>query len=87
MEFFHACASEDHPVIPGAGGFRKARWALRGQGKSSGVRVIYFYLAEPGRIYMAAIYAKSRMENLSAADHNALAKIAAEIKKATKRRR
>jgi hypothetical protein len=26
MEFFIACAPEDHPVIPGAGGFRKARW-------------------------------------------------------------
>jgi hypothetical protein len=25
MEFFIACAPEDHPVIPGAGGFRKAR--------------------------------------------------------------
>ena len=26
MEFFIACAPEDHPAIPGAGGFRKARW-------------------------------------------------------------
>jgi len=34
MEFFIACAPEDHPVIPGSGGFRKARWARRGQGKS-----------------------------------------------------
>jgi hypothetical protein len=24
-EFYVACAPEDHPVIPGAGGFRKAR--------------------------------------------------------------
>jgi hypothetical protein len=35
-------------------------------------------------IYMAAIYAKSRMATLSAADQNALAKLAAQIKKATK---
>jgi hypothetical protein len=27
MEFYIACAPEDHPVIPGAGGFRKVRWA------------------------------------------------------------
>jgi hypothetical protein len=27
MEFFIACAPESHPVIPGTGGFRKARWA------------------------------------------------------------
>ena len=84
MEFYVACAPEDHPVMPGAGGFRKARWARRDQGKSGGFRVIYFFLAEPGRIYMAAIYAKSRKETLSAADRNVLAKLAARIKKAAK---
>jgi hypothetical protein len=82
MEFYVACAPEDHPVIPGAGGFRKARWARRGKGKSGGLRVIYFLLAEPGRIYMAAIYAKSQKDTLSAADRNVLAKLAAQIKKA-----
>jgi len=84
MEFYVACTPEDHPVIPGAGGFRKARWARRGKGKSGGFRVIYFFVAAPGQIYMAAIYAKSRMGNLSAADRNVLANLAAEIKKATK---
>jgi RelE toxin of RelE / RelB toxin-antitoxin system len=70
--------------IPGAGGFRKARWARRGKGKSGGFRVVYFFLAEPGRIYMAAIYAKSRKETLSGADRNVLARLAAQIKKAAK---
>ena len=84
MEFYIACAPEDHPVIPRAGGFRKARWARRGKGKSGGFRVVYFFLAEPGRIYMAAIYAKSRKETLSAADQNVLAKLAAQIKNAAK---
>src|SRR5713226_107016 len=84
MEFFIASAPEDHPVIPGAGGFRKARWARRGKGKSGGFRVVYFFLPEPGRIYMVAIYAKSRMETLSAADQNVLAKLAAQIKRAAK---
>ena len=84
MEFFIACAPEVHPIIPGAGGFRKARWARRGQGKSGGFRVIYFFLAEPGRIYMASIYAKSRKRALSAADQNVLAKLAAQIKRAVK---
>jgi hypothetical protein len=84
MEFYIACAPEDHPVIPGTGGFRKARWARRDQGKSGGFRVIYFFLAEPGRIYMAGIYAKSRKETLSAADRNVLAKLAASIKKVAK---
>jgi len=84
MEFFVACAPETHPVIPGSGGFRKARWARRGKGKSGGYRVIYFFLAEPGRIYMAAIYAKARKETLSAADQKILAKLAAQIKITTK---
>jgi mRNA-degrading endonuclease RelE of RelBE toxin-antitoxin system len=87
MEFYIACAPEDHPVIPGAGGFRKARWARQGKGKSGGFRVVYFFLAEPGRIYMASIYAKSRKETLSAADRNVLARLAAQIKRAVRGRR
>ena len=84
MEFFIACTPGDHPVIKGTGGFRKARWAGRGKGKSGSFRVVYFFLPEPGRIFMAAIYAKSRKETLSAADQNVLAKLAAQIKKAAK---
>ena len=84
MEFFIASTPEAHPVIPGSGGFRKARWARRGKGKSGGFRVIYFFLAGLERIYMAGIYAKSRKETLSAADQNVLAKLAAQIKKAAK---
>lgn len=86
MEFFIACAPEDHPVIPGTGGFRKARWAQRGKGKSGGVRVVYFFLAGPGRIYMAAIYAKSQKQTLTRADKNVLARLAAQIKRAGKER-
>ena len=84
MEFYIACAPEGHPVVPGAGGFRKARWARQGKGKSGGFRVIYFFMAEPGRVYMDAIYVKSRKETLSGADRNVLARLAAQIKKAAK---
>ena len=84
MEFYIACAPEAHPVIPGSGGFRKARWARPGTGKSGGLRAVYYFVAEPGTIYMAAIYAKSRKENLSATDQKVLAKLAARIKKAVK---
>lgn len=84
MEFFIARAPEDHPVIPGTGGFRKARWARRGRGKSGGVRVVYFFLAEPGRIYLAGIYAKSRKETLTGEDRSVLARLAAKIKHAAK---
>jgi len=30
------------PVIPGTGGFRKARWRRGNRGKSGGVRVIFY---------------------------------------------
>ena len=46
--------------------------------------MIYFFLAEPGRIYMAAIYAKAQKESLSAADQKVLAKLAVQIKNAAK---
>jgi hypothetical protein len=84
MEFFIASAPEDHPVIPGGGGFRKPRWARRGRGKSAGFRVVYFFVAQPQRIYMASIFAKSPKQNLSAADQNVLAKLAAQIKRGLK---
>jgi len=48
------------------------------------LRLVYFFLAEPERVYMASIYAKSRKETLSAADRNVLARLATQIKKAAK---
>lgn len=84
MEFFIASDPERHPVIPGSGGFRKARWSRAGAGKSGGFRVVYYFHASPGQIFMAAIYAKSRLESLSSADRNILAKLAAQIKRAAK---
>ena len=82
MEFYIACAPEAYPVIPGSGGFRKARWARSGHGKSGGFRVIYYFLTKPGRAYMASIYAKSRKGTLSAGDRNVLARLAALITRA-----
>ena len=33
-------------LIPGTGGIRKIRWGIKGQGKSGGLRVIYYYHSE-----------------------------------------
>ena len=84
LEFFIACAPEAHPVIPGSGGFRKARWARPGSGKSGGARVIYFFIASSGQVYMASIYEKSRRASLSHADINILKRTAMAIKKNAK---
>jgi mRNA-degrading endonuclease RelE of RelBE toxin-antitoxin system len=74
MESYIASDPERHPVIPGGGGMRKARWAVAGRGKRSGVRVIY-YFAAPIAVYFVAVYAKNEKENLSDAEKKALAKI------------
>jgi hypothetical protein len=84
MEYFIACSPEAHPVIPHTGGFRKARWARRGQGKSGGYRVIYFFISPPGQVHMASIFAKSRKQTLSAAEESELASMAAWLKRQTR---
>jgi mRNA-degrading endonuclease RelE of RelBE toxin-antitoxin system len=33
-------------IIRGSGGLRKVRWAVRGRGKSGGIRVIYYLVNE-----------------------------------------
>lgn len=37
-------------VVPGSGGVRKIRWAMSGKGKSSGVRVIYYFKRQDDEI-------------------------------------
>ncbi|HEX8361895.1 MAG TPA: hypothetical protein VF613_17380 [Longimicrobium sp.] len=54
-------------VIVGAGGARKVRWALRGGGKSGGVRVIYYHAVSREIILMLLIYAKSDQDGLTGA--------------------
>ena len=51
--------------IKGSGGLRKLRWAIKGQGKSGGVRVIYYWMAAQDRIFMLYMYPKSKQADLS----------------------
>lgn len=62
------------------GGFRKLRWALPGRGKSGGVRVIYYNLAEKsGRLYLALIYAKDEADNLTDNQKAQLKRVASKL--------
>jgi hypothetical protein len=53
-------------LIQHSGGLRKVRWALRGRGKSGGVRVIYYFWGrDEDRITFCDIYPKSKKEDLT----------------------
>ena len=73
------------PVMPGAGGFRKMRYAPigTGKGKSGGVRVIYFYRDSDKRVSFATMIRKSDRANLTKAERNELAKLAKQLKGST----
>ena len=76
-----AAGPERHPLIPGTGGFRKARWRRPGGGKSGGARVIYYFMLSPDVVFLADLYAKNEKENLTHAERNQLQKIASEIQR------
>lgn len=62
-------------LMRGTGGVRKLRWRRVGTGKSSGVRVIYYYHNETIPIFLLTMFGKSSKVNLSQAERNELAKL------------
>lgn len=71
IEVALAAAPEAHPVIKGLRGARKARFALRGRGKSGGGRVIY-YVVVGSAIYMMTAYPKNEAADLSPEQRKAI---------------
>ena len=76
---------ESGPVMEGTGGIRKVRYAVKGRGKSGGVRVCYtdfffFFL-----IYLITAFEKSEKENLSDAEKSALKRVVKELKEEARR--
>jgi len=76
LEFHLATNPTAHPVIPGLGGVRKARWSRPGMGKRGGVRVIYYYMVRAEVVGLFAIYSKNEKENLTNADKKIIRQIA-----------
>lgn len=68
-------------IMPGTGGFRKMRYAgVAGKGKSGGMRVIHLFVTKQGVVHLLHIYGKGEKDNLSKAERNELAKLAAILK-------
>jgi mRNA-degrading endonuclease RelE of RelBE toxin-antitoxin system len=55
-------------VIRASGGIRKIRWAAGSQGKSGGVRIIYYWMKSKDQIFLLTIYGKSSKDDLDADD-------------------
>ncbi len=52
-------------LIPGTGGLRKLRVAMRGTGKRGGGRLITYFYDEDMPVFLIALYAKSTQTDLS----------------------
>lgn len=74
-------------LMEGTGGVRKLRWGRGGQGKSGGVRVIYYFHDEAMPLYLLTLFAKGDRTNLSKAERNELADLTALLVKAWKGKR
>ena len=69
----------DHPkagdLLEGTGGIRKLRWGRGAQGKSGGVRVIYYFHDDVMPLYLLTLFAKGDQDNLTKAERNELASL------------
>lgn len=67
-------------LIKGGGGIRKVRWmAGGGRGKSSGIRVIYFWRVAESQILMLYLFSKNERSDLTPAQVKQLRKLAKEL--------
>jgi len=68
-------------LLTGTGGIRKIRWRTGkdAKGKSSGVRVLYYYDKKGLLVLLIALFKKSIKDNIDAAEKSQLKKILPEL--------
>ncbi len=62
-------------LMEGTGGIRKLRWGRGAQGKSGGVRVIYYVHSEQMPLYLLTLFAKNERANINKAERHELAEL------------
>jgi hypothetical protein len=80
IKLYLADNPEAGDLVRGSGGVRKVRFAIKGKGKSGGVRLFTFYWSVDHPLYLLAVIAKSKQENLTDAQIGVLAQIVRELK-------
>jgi hypothetical protein len=74
MQMRLAANPELGDLMPGTGGFRKARWvdARRGKGRRGGLRIVYYYFKSEDQIWLMTLYDKNEAADLTAKEKKAL---------------
>lgn len=62
-------------IMQGTGGIRKLRWTRANKGKSSGVRIIYYYHDQRIPLYLLTVFGKNEKSNITQSERNELAKL------------
>ena len=81
----------NHPdagdLMEGSGGVRKLRWSRGSQGKSGGVRVIYYFHDAQMPLYLLTLFAKGDRANLTKGERNELAELVGILIEAWRKKR
>ena len=78
LQFALMLRPEQGPIIRGAGGVRKVRWAMPGSGKRGGLRVIYYWAPREQAFYMLYAYSKNEQQDLTPAQARLLGQLVRE---------
>jgi len=82
-----AADPEGGDLIKGTNGVRKMRVAKPGQGKRGSWRVFTGWVSESRPVYLLAVIAKNQSANISKAGRNMMAKLMAELKAESKKKK
>lgn len=74
-------------LIKNTGGVRKIRWALKNQGKSGGIRVLYIDFMFYEKIYLLTVYPKTKKENITEKEKKLIRKLVGELKNELRRQK
>ena len=77
---FIAANPQRGDLIQGTGGIRKIRWGIKGQGKSGGLRVIYYYHSERMPLFLLTAYEKSVKSDLAELEKVVMRRLVQELK-------